>query len=68
MRYLSILVLSSPWTGIAGRGKGRILCDLLSYRFCLSHIRAFEKAYYYLTNAKEIHPSCDLILPTVSSK
>ncbi len=45
-------VLSSPLDGIAGAWQGRILCDLLSYRFCLSHIRAFEKAYYYLTNAK----------------
>ena len=34
-------VLSSPLDGIAGAWQGRILCDLLSYRFCLSHIRAF---------------------------
>ena len=34
-------VLSSPLDRIAGAWQGRILCDLLSYRFCLSHIRAF---------------------------
>lgn len=62
-------VLSSPLDRIAGAWQGRILCDLLSYRFVYLTLGHFEKAYYYLTNAKEIHPFMRfVILPTVSSK
>ena len=62
-------VLSSPLDRIAERGKEEYYVICYHIGFVYLTLGHFEKAYYYLTNAKEIHPFMRfVILPTVSSK
>lgn len=57
------------WTELPERGKEEYYVICYHIGFVYLTLGHFEKAYYYLTNAKEIHPFMRfVILPTVSSK